>query len=142
MLSFKLFLESIPNSDSMYVIGHRKTYDKNIEQARQNREAGHSKMPAMKVGLKRNPSVEYDHGIKHEPVHKDETGVAFHSPEAAKEAINKHWPEKRTKGSFPARKEMSVYKVKGSFGPHSVYHNKNTGFHHLKHDAEIEHRID
>ena len=129
MISFKEFV------GEMYVIGHRQTYDDNIEQSKANIEAGNSQMPASKMGLEANPSIKYDKGFKRGKIHPNEAGAAFKTHSDAKNAIKNHWNAKD-------QKNMSVYKVKGKFGKDTVYHNPETGFHHLKQDAEILRRVD
>lgn len=141
MKTLKQFITEHAEQSGMFVIGHRRTYDKNITQSRENIQNGHSEMPPIKIGLKPHPDVKYDEGHVRGNIHQDEAGTAFPSIKHARDAIAKHWPEKRIRG-IPGQREMAVYKVKGSFGPHSTYFNPNTGFHHLLNDAEIEHKVD
>jgi hypothetical protein len=141
MKTLKQFILEHAEQSGMFVIGHRRTYDKNIAQSRENIQNGYSEMPPLKLGLESHPDVKYDKGYVRGDIHPDEAGAVFPSIEHARDAIAKHWPEKRTRG-IPGQKEMAVYRVKGTFGPHSTYFNNDTGFHHLRHDAEILHRID
>jgi hypothetical protein len=124
MRSFKEFMLE------MYTVGHTKTYDQNIAQHKANLQSDNEearKEPAPhKIGVKPSKATSATRKPG-ETVHPNEAGAVFASAEHAKEAIKR-------KPSF------SVYKLKGNF-KRDAFYNKETGFHHLKKDAEILHKV-
>lgn len=133
--------------DELYVIGHTKTYDSNFDQYNKNKADDiptDMNPPPHKMGVNRSEVMKKALSKKDQaPMHKDEAGAAYKTAEDARAAIQKNWPEKKSKatGSIPAQKEMSVYKLKGAFNNKTVYHNPDTGQHHLHTDTEISHKV-
>jgi nicotinic acid mononucleotide adenylyltransferase len=119
--------------NELYTVGHTKTYDSYFAQHQQNKKDGapnHLNPPPHKLGINRNrvTKAANPNPKEHEPIHKDQTGSAFKTAEEAKNAIRK-------------KKSFSVYKLKGDFNKNTVYHNPNTGYHHLYKDTEISHKV-
>jgi hypothetical protein len=125
--NMKRFCEFI---GEMYTIGHTKTYDDAIEQEKINRNSDNPEArddPGLhKLGVKPNEKTA-PFRKPNQTIHPNEAGAVFATEKHARDAIK-------------GKKAFSVYKLQGDFKKDSFY-NPETGFHHLKVDRKITHRV-